>query len=482
RWSKRHRKKTGRTPMSLTNQSAWQRARAIKLHEHFKAIAVRLQGRGVKIGEELKRTAHLLDGRTLHFHGGSHVLRASPQTLRREWDRWNAAGPQRRTANALLLQYRAGCGGRRAVPAKLVAEIHRRATMPTGGRDKHRRAPMSQVYKSLCDDFLARRPLPGIDYADWPEGAEFPWSQATILRKKPARALRLGGNLGFAAQKGASAYVLMDYSALRKCELYTLDDVRLDILCIDPRTGQAVQVVCYVMMEVASRFIVAYLLMPRHAINAMVVSELLVHGLQTPGFGIGVGYKTHILFERGATACSEAEQKVLETLTATLEGVTEEPQSGIKVHRTSMNGGVRWVGAPRDKASGNAAGKGVIESFNRRLHYALLHLPGQRGNHWANTPENLGLKKLGERAAPGSLVAEAEKLARFNAEHGNRLALKLPLLTVPQLHAAVKDAIARHNHEPGHAYTDHGKFTEAEVSPGVWRPLPDDATEVAEAL
>jgi hypothetical protein len=115
----------------LASNNAWQRARAIKLHEHFKGVAVRLEAQGARLGAELGRVALLLDGRELHFSGGSLKLKASAKTVTREWYRWQEGGCQ---ANALLLGYKAGCGGHLAVPAKLVAEIHRRATNPTGGR------------------------------------------------------------------------------------------------------------------------------------------------------------------------------------------------------------------------------------------------------------------------------------------------------------------------------------------------------------
>lgn len=443
----------------LPRSNAWQRARAAKLHEHFKAIAVHVAG-GAKIGEQLERAAGMLNGRLLTFPGGQHVLKATPKTLRREWDKWRKGTAQAAacTADALLLNFKPGCNGCNKLPSKLVAEIHRRASAQTGGRDKHQKSPLSVVYQSLCKDFEERNPLPGIDYADYPVGSEFPWSYATVCRHKPGKALRLLGNVGVAAAKGAQAYVSMNYTKLRKGELYTLDDVRLDIIVIDELTGRAIEVVIYVLMEVGSRFIVAYIMKPAHAIRAEDVDELLAHGLQTPGFGIGVGYTTHILFERGAVACSESAQLVL-------EGVTN---GGIMVHRTSMNGGVRWTGAPADKASGNAAGKGVIESFNRRLHHALLDLPGQRGNNFGNAPANLGYEGAG-KLAPRTLAAEAQALAEFELRHGRRIRLQLGMLRFFELHKAVHEAIERHNHEPGHKYSGHGTFRQEEVQPGVWR-------------
>ena len=253
----------------------------------------------------------------------------------------------------------------------------------------------------------------------------------------------------------------MDYSRLRKCELFMLDDVRLDLLCINESSGKAVEVKCYIAMEVASRCIVAFFLKPKDAVTQENVDELVAHMLQVPGFGIGRDYVTHIKFERGTVACSDAAKQ-------TLEGVTH---GRLKILRTSMDGGVTWVGAPRDRSSGHAAGKAVIESFMRRLHHSLLHLPGQIGNKWANTPASVGYGSN----SPGSLVAESERLAKFALEFGrngvHRLRLQLPMLYLMQVESAVRDAIDKHNHEPGHNYADHGEFTQAEVAPGVWEEM-----------
>jgi hypothetical protein len=465
--------------MTLALRPTWQRTRAILLHDHFKGIATRLEfnnGRGTKLtgpDGEIARMARLLKGKILSRAGEPEkTLDASEGTLRREWARWNKGG---RTSESLLLNYKPGVGGHKAMPEPLVMEIQRRATLPFGARDKNKKAPLSVVMQSICEDFSARRHLPGVDYSQFPVGAEFPWSYRTVVRKKPAKALRLMGNVGGSAAKAASAYVSMNYTRLRKGEMYTLDDVRLDILCIDERTGKPIRVVCYILMEVGSRALVAYIMKPAASIRQEDVDELLALGLQTRGFGIGVGYKTHILFEQGTVACSEATQQCLETMTASDDG------SGIEVRRTGMIKNIRWIGSPADKAKGNACGKGVIESFNRWLHFALLNLPGQRGNNWANAPENLGYEGP-DNFTPGSLAAETKKLAEFRIEagkHGQRTDLKLGMLYFMQLHAAVREAIHRHNTETGHAYRGHGSHFEAEIQPGVWQRQDDPAAPVA---
>lgn len=450
--------------MSLVAEvKKWQRNRALELHGAFLGLAARLHD-GEKLMQSIRKVGRSLNGRIITAgvrpgRGGKpdlpilKALRCSTKTVYKAWRRWNEGGC---TPEALLLNYKPG---QKRTPSALIAEIQRRATLKTGGRNQDGLTTLSFVYHSLQRDFEARQPIPGINYDEIPDGADFPFSERTIARHAPGKAERALGNRGVAAFKARAAYVTMDYSKLRKCELFTLDDVRLDLLCIDESTGRAVEVKCYILMEVASRSIPAFFLKPKDAIRNEDVDELLAHGLQTPGYGIGVGYTSHIRFERGTVACSLAAQQAL-------EGVTN---GRIKIHRTSMNGGVTWVGAERDRASGNAAGKAVIESFMRRFHMALLHLPGQIGNNWSNTPASVGYGSN----TPGTLVAEAERLAKFalefNKNTGARLKLQLPMLYLMQVQAAVKAAIDKHNHEPGHAYQDHGTFTEAEVAPGVWK-------------
>ena len=267
------------------------------------------------------------------------------------------------------------------LPDEMVAEIKKLATAKTGGRDIHQNGiEAPAIRKKLTERWWRGESLPGLGtWQEWFKAThpaiplpanppEFPWCDKTILRKMGPKALRRMGNIGHAAALKHMPSMKRDYSKLRKCELYTLDDVRLDLVALDDLTGKVVDVTCYILMEVASRSIVSFVLKPKNAIRAEDVDEMLAHGLQADGFGIGVDYPTHIWFERGTIACSEAAQRVLE---AGSEG-------GIIIHRTSMDGGVSWIGSAADKASGHSAGKAAIESFNRNLHRHLLHLPLHR--------------------------------------------------------------------------------------------------------
>ena len=460
--------------MSLHKTSAWQRDRAARLHEAFTALDRSLAMEGCPFVQSIRRLAESLDGTPL---AGGRILRASAKTLIRLYYLW-AAGNKK--ASALISQYGSPSHTLR-LPDAMAAEIQKLATGKTGARDKNGNAiEAPAIRKALQARWHAGESLPGLGtWQEWfaahhpslplPQNPpEFPWSNKTILRKMGPKALRRLGNLGHAAALKHMPSMKRDYSKLRKCELYTLDDVRLDLIALCELTGKPVDVVLYVLMEVASRSIVSFVLKPKNAIRQEDVDEMIAHGLQADGFGIGIGYPSHIWFERGTLACSEAAQRVLEA----------GSDGGIIIHRTSMDGGVSWIGSAADKSSGHSAGKAAIESFNRNLHRYLLHLPGQRGNNYANMPANLGAGdpnlKDASKSERGTLAHEAERLAQFKLTAsllGHSADLKLPLLTISELQQEVRKVMQAHNDRRGHDFQGFHQETEAEVSPGVWQTI-----------
>lgn len=467
---------------ALSSAPTWQRDRATLLHRAFLGIERDLSA-GAKLTPLISQLSTDLRDKAIIVldHNGNEIdhrpLRASAGNLWRTLSQWREGG---RNPEAILPRYKSA-GAARPVPDLLKSEIQRRASLPTGGRDKHARSPVSVVFKSLVTDWRAGKPIPGVGtWHDWwaedprtrhlspPQQApEFPWCKKSIYRHSGNRALKAMGNIGAAAAQKHLTHLTLDYSQLRKCELYTLDDVRLDLVCLDDATGHVVECVAYIIMEVASRSIPAFMVKPAGSVKAEDVDELVARALQTPGYGIGVGYPTHIKFERGTVACSEAAQTVLESGSG----------GRIVIHRTGMDGTVRWVGAAADRSSGHAAGKAVIESFNRQLHYRLLHLPGQRGNNATNSPANLGVEDrhaLNPGTKRDSVVKRAELLGEIRAmaiAQGDKPTLDLPLLLFSQLRSEVEHAIRAHNIDPGHDYQGHSTRIEAEIAPGVWKPL-----------
>jgi hypothetical protein len=453
---------------------AWQRERIALIDGEFRLLAAAVDHERAPLVDGLAAIESRLHGRELD--GGRRTLRATVKTLTRLWYRWIAAGRK-----ALSLAPAQSAESTRSLPDLLVNEIQRLASNGTGGRDKDQKGmEAAGIYKRFVKTWKAGGTLPGIGtWHDWwldtrpgmafpPVVPDFPWCARTIARAMPPKAIAKMGNLGTAAALKHLPSLDRDYSKLRKCELYTLDDVRLDFVCLDETTGRVCEMLAYLLMEVASRSIVSYLVKPVDAIRAEDVDELLARGLQTDGYGIADGYVTHILFERGTVACSEAAQKVLEAFS----------DGALKIHRTSMDGGVRWIGAAADRASGHAAGKAVIESFNRNLHRRLEHLPGQRGNNRTNQPANLGVGdavvKNPSASERDTVRAGAERLAQFKLTAmaaGAEATLKLPLLTVSQGASAVASAVREHNTTRGHTMQGFHTIMEAEISADVWRQV-----------
>jgi hypothetical protein len=461
--------------MNLTTSKSWHRERAALLHQEFQRLAAGIELEGAKLVPSLQALSHRLSGTVLP---SGKVLAASWQNLRTFYYVWRDNG---RKAVSLIPAYKSPAHIER-MPDALAAEIQRRATAATGGRDKNGKGPdATQIHKALEREWQGGASIPGVGtWQEWWALARpalpmplmppaFPWSVKTVTRRIGPKALLKMGNIGHAAALKHLPHMRRDYSKLRKCELYTLDDVRLDLVAIDDLTGRVEWVKCYILQEIASRAIVAFILKPADAIKAEDVDELLAWGLQAEGFGIGDGYTTHIWFERGTVACSEAAQRVLEACS----------DGAIQIHRTSMDGGVRWIGSAADKASGHSAGKATIESFNKKLHVRLLHLPGQAGNRHENMPAHLGMgegerKDPSKRRAQDTLKAEAERLAQFRVSalmRGDQVDLKLPMLLVSQLQQEVAAAIRDYNTDRGHGMQGFSKITEAEVVPGVWREV-----------
>lgn len=454
---------------------SWQRQRVSIICAEFQKLHDAIAHESAPLVAGLVSIQGRIDGTPLD--DGRHELSASYKTLVRLWYQWQANG---RKVNALLPRYTSS-KHKGMMPDLLINEIQRLASNNTGGRDKDANGmEAGQIYKHLVRAWKSGKALPGIGtWQDWWEthhptlrapsqAPDFPWCKKTVERKMPPKAISLMGNVSNAAALKKLPSIDRDYSKLRKCELYTLDDVRLDFVCLDELTGKVVEMVAYILMEVASRSIVAFVVKPDGAIRAEDVDELIAHGLQADGYGVGVGYTTHIWFERGTVACSEAAQRVLEQFS----------DGAIKIHRTSMDGGVRWIGSAADKSSGHSAGKAVIESFNRNLHRRLIQLPGQRGNNFGNQPANLGMGdshiKDASRSSKVTLRAATEKLAQFKRTAmaaGMDAKLKLPLLTSSQGLQAVAAAVRDHNSERGHTMQGFHTIMEAEVGPGSWREV-----------
>lgn len=438
--------------IALECVNEFERTRAVLLHREFSSIP---ETHGQKM-DELERLSSFLNEKSV----GGKKLKAAPRTLIALYRKWRTHEIYPRQPEALINNYKPGAA---TVPRELILELHRLATMP-GAK------AFSVACKSLEMAWAGGKEVPGLGcWPDWwranhpnepmPDRApDFPFSRSTLYRYQPSKALVAAGTKGARAARENLPYVEMDYSKLRKCELFTLDDVRLDFKAVDPATGAVVDLVAYCMMEVASRMIGGFVVRPAGAIKQLDVDALVLHVLST--FGIGDGYPTHIIFERGSVACSEATQTALEGLSS----------DGIKVHRTGIDSRIRWAGQSKDVACGNPYGKGAIESFNRTLHLMLNNLPGQRGNSYQNQPQNLD-----------ATIKQTEVLTAIELKTGVKM--EYPLLTVPEVCLCMRVAIEHYNSEQGHEFSGHGDVYRQEIKPGVWTDYqPVRESQIKEAL
>lgn len=465
---------------SITDKSVptWQRERAFELQKRF-ADLERRTAAGEKTGDIIAEISAELRDRAIIVRDvdGSELQRkgfaASEGNLWTLLKKWRE---NHRVVESLLPGYKSA-GSHRPMPDGLKAEIQRRATNQLAGHDSKGRAIMAAVYKDLCRDWKAGKYIKGLGTWQqfWQEDArtralplppvvpDFPWHERTFRRHCGSRALRDRGNRGDAAGKKHLPHVQINYANLRRCELYTLDDKRIDTVCIDD-AGNPVECYAYILMEVASRTIVAVTLKPATGdkrLRGEDVDELIARGLTTDGFGIGVGYTTHIKFERGHLACSENGQRVLEVGSG----------GRIKVHRTDMDGDCVWVGSAADKQSGHWAGKAVVESFMRNLDNRLQSLPGARGNRFENSPANLGFEDRHRDVKTSTQTQMARDLGVIRAEalrQGESGKIILPFLLFSQLAKAVMQAAEDHNNTRGHGMQGFSRLAEMEVAPGVW--------------
>ena len=442
---------------TLIGISSWQRARCIALDRICRDIRKHLSS-GIHRKTAFKAAVKAHDGQILgETKGKARLLRLSLPTLRRLYKQWEY-NPSPATFRQ---NYQSG---KVRMPVELVTEFQRRCTLE--GMEE-----ISVVIDWLKKDWREGKDLPGISTwqvwwlqnhpgTDLPAQApDFPWSDRCLYNYAPSQAEKAWGNHGKAAARKLLPFVKRDYSKLRPYELFVLDDVRLDILCIDDQTGKPTEARAYIMMEAGSRSIVSYTLRPANAMMGKDVDACIARGLQASG--MGREYTTHILLERGTVAMTEPAKLLLE----------KASEDRISIHRTAMNGGRRWLGAPQDQGSGHWMGKGVIESFMRKLHLMLRTVPGQRGSDYKKQPANLGHSGQDNTPIPRSLAAEAAKLADIELSLNRRVKLDLGLLWLSELNNLMREAITLHNKKNrDHNYQGFGSITLQESAPGVWLP------------
>lgn len=373
-------------------------------------------------------------------------LRLSAANLRRYYTAWQKGY---RDPSHFVLCYKKT---EPKIERELITEWQRR--MVENGKQCAR-----QVYREMEEDWKRGDDIPGLgtwqfwwrrNHKDHPLpdiAPRFPVSYTTLLRNKPNNVIMAMAADGIAAARQLLVKIDRDYSTIRPAELYILDDVKCDVAVIDDVNGTnaTVEPTIYFMMDAASRFIPGYVTRGAASILGADVDALIAHVLST--MGIGRNYATHILFERGTVACTEARKKYLEGLF----------KDRLFIHRTGLASGKTTAGEFQDRAIGKPYSKGVIEAFNRKLHIRLSRLPGQTGNSYQNRPGHLQKR-----------IEHAETLAYLRSNLGVNLE-STPLLTMTQFSFVLREAINDYNNSRDHDMTGFHRVVQVETAPGVWK-------------
>lgn len=439
----------------LAHVPTWQREKALALQDICEQVAA-----DVSIGSTQYAAVQLAcsqnAGRLLHGDKGkTKTLRLAAKTLTNHFKKWMDAG---KVVTVFIPNYKPG---RRKIPGELIGEFHRLSSLSGVSN-------MSVALNTLKRLWRAGKPVEGLgtwqewwaqERSKWPlpeQAPDFPFTDSAMYRHRPPRAEVTMGTKGIAAAKTELPWMTRTSKDLRPGEVYTFDDVRLDMLAIDDQTKRPTELQAYIAYEVGCRMIPAFVVRPANAMLKTDVDSLVVRSLKT--FGVGRDYTTHLYFERGTLTMSPAAKDFLERVT----------DGRIKVHYTSMNSGRSIVGANRDAGVGHWMGKGMIESLMRKIHLALMMLPGQRGNSYANQPRSLGWNGQGQKSTPGTLAREAEDLLDIEQWTGERRKLNLGLMWTSDVTLLLRQAIKLHNADRGHNYEGFGTVTQTETAPGVW--------------
>jgi hypothetical protein len=421
-----------------TNLPQWQRERAQKLDAICQFVESLIPAEGKM--EAVAKAALQFDGIELpNGAAGTKQLRLSKATMYRLWKLWHAHG---KTPAAFALRY---TGGRAALLADELVTLWRQKLTNRGKQSA------SQIYKELARAWAHGHDIPGLgNWREWwahqhptlpvPHKApEFPVGYGVLMKFSPAKVTRDLGNFGLVAARESIRHIQRDSSLLRPAEVFTLDDKDGDQKVIDDVYGT--RTICkptmYFLMDIGPRYIVSFMIRPTKALAAD-VDELIAQGLRT--YGRGNGYATHILFERGTTACTEAREQYFNALFP----------NQLFVHRTGMIQGYAYAGQWKENATGKPCSKGMIEAFNGKLDILLQAIPGKDG-----------------RVA---LTRHTEDLLAIEAATG--LSLNAPLLRLSQFALIVRKAVELYNADHRHEMQGFHKIDQIETAPGVWCDLP----------
>lgn len=383
----------------------------------------------------------------------------------------------------LLRQYSCGKDG---LPTEFVAYLVQLWSQTTREKDSFRGVCL-RLYRA----WLADEEIPGYGHAsawyternrmmpygnilrkqDLPDG----WSECNLSRalkkalpRKSSRRAAQGQANRVAVRWGEQ--LLRDRSQLKPLQLWTIDDVRLDVqarMFVDGK-WQIVYVDALFALDVASGYVLAYGLKgmatrgddteagraagTKMSIDSRDVRHLLTDVLKR--FGLPP-YKSTLLCEMATAKLSKDDEIAWTHLLG----------SQLEIEYTGMGRG-QLLKSGFGEEFGRPQMKGYIEAFFRKVHTTLNHLPGTTGRRY-----ELSRGDLPERIRYTQRLlkqAEARIGEPLRPDHPIMAQLQVPLMSVEEINGVVGEIVHELNWRTGHNLQGFDMVTEYVDERGVW--------------
>lgn len=381
--------------------------------------------------------------------------------------------------------------GKREIPAEFVAHLVQMWSETTREKDA-----WAGVHRRLKKDWLSNKHIPGYGHADeWylaqglarPTGhfirnSDLPcgWSQRNLWRvlqkALPRKSMRRAaqGQANRLATNWA-AQLLRDRSQLLPMQLWTIDDVRLDLQALMFVDGkwQVVYIDALMALDVATGYVLGFVLKgaatrtadtesgyaagTKMSIQAKDVRALLCLVFQKVGLP---PYASKLLCENATAKLSKDDEVAFLDL---LKNRFEIDYTGMGHGQLMQSGFAEDWGRP--------GLKGWIESYFRLYHTSTNHLPGttgrrydmSRGDHVARLKYVQQIIRRAEKKIDGPLTPD----------HPLTQQLQFPVLKVDEATAIVSDMVDQLNWRIDHQLQGFDRIHETKAPNGQWLALED---------
>lgn len=386
---------------------------------------------------------------------------------------------------ALVRNYHPGHTG---LPQEFIAYLVQLWSETTREKDAWR-----GVYSRLIRCWLSGESIPGYGYAqDWYRAQGWIMPQARMVRPQDLPTGWSESNLARALKKALprksqrraaqgqvnrmatawSAQLMRDRSQLMPMQLWTIDDVRLDLqarMFVDGK-WQIVYVDALFALDVATGFVLAYGIKgmairgdgtelgrapgTKMAIDSRDVRHLVLQVLER--FGIPE-YKSTLLCEMATAKLSGDDER----------SFTQLLQDRLEIDYTGMGRG-QLLRSGFAEEWGRPGLKGWIEAYFRKLHTSINHLPGTTGRRYELT--------RGDHASrvryTQQIIRRAEKLidGPLSPDHPLMEQLNFPILSVEEVNGLVGEIVDALNWRTRHHLQGFERVFEFRDAEGQWRP------------